>query len=1104
MMSRLASQNAQTKKIKNALQNFKNETYILMKPDIDKIEEEFKHDKLSNILAKLCEHWMDTKSELDKLKHQHEAAEWMMQNLITEKNGLESQITNYEVRLSNLIEESNEQIQDTENEITKYQETVNTLNSELKKTKNNNEEYRQQTSIEICELKKKISDLENLLTEKSDKLKKIENEVKKSNLSNNELREENKSLKINIEHMARIIETKKNIKTHNEEDGNDSEESDLSITGLDLTQNGNNFTLLSSTTNKTLQEELDEANNTIINISEIIAPLNESTPDNDRESESDSSFITANLSFITVRSEDGNDEIIEETKMDNQNEHAYEKDKENSNNKTDENTDNKEKKKTEKTDDSKGKETHDNNEEHTNDKIKEKPNNENENEEKNDDVKEEEINHEKNVKKTADKGEKNNNIKKHNDENAGRTEGRKEDNSNNEYEDKVDDREQEKQNGKNKGGKKNYNREERKLNDEIKNKTNEKENKEENDEGNTRKVANKKNNYQTNKKNPQDRDTRTLREENSKDRTDKSTKETKIGLNNSNDMSSEDESESKNRKKLSPKTEPLKSQHKRNGEIKKIIPPSPEIIVINTENETTTEETMQKKTEEEKKDTTDTPHRPSKHTINKIPYEDKNRKPMTMNTEYTNKKEYHNPGVDIIEKLRKLEKSMGKATQRIKKIEEKISSEQLKTDKNTDKENKQHTNKPKCYLLGDSHLRYIDEEIKKDTDWTNKYEVRTSFVPGYRIEDILNELIPRDIQREDILVLCGGTNDLYYTSTESIKNQINFIGNIGCKTILISIPPQNSHTRNQDIIRLNTLIKYECEKFQHVYIINTHKFIRRQNLAQDGVHLGRKAKIWLASKITKTIEKITSSKQLKQTRDKPPQKLSGKEKINYTRETKQKHNKQNQWTIYENYTTENDKRYHINNQNTDINSRNRNNNNQLKNDARNHELKMYNSKYYKNKTLRNEKTENTHRKEQESKKDTHSPKKNSTIIINEERPTQLKTKENLYQPNKHKTDENPKITINPEKTDQRETLLSQEQNNQILTNQQSASQLTQQARTGINPPPINPWFRQYHEQTTQYQQPGATINPNYAYWHRHQNLNAHFFPPLPTQYIQRI
>uniref|UniRef100_A0A8D9EXB1 Uncharacterized protein n=1 Tax=Cacopsylla melanoneura TaxID=428564 RepID=A0A8D9EXB1_9HEMI len=108
-----------------------------------------------------------------------------------------------------------------------------------------------------------------------------------------------------------------------------------------------------------------------------------------------------------------------------------------------------------------------------------------------------------------------------------------------------------------------------------------------------------------------------------------------------------------------------------------------------------------------------------------------------------------------------------------------------------------------------------------------------------------------------------------------------------------------------------------------------------------------------------------------------------------------------------------------------------------------------------------------------------------------------------------------KNTKNPEKTDQRETLqihtnmssknpTTKEQNNQILTNQQSASQLTQQARTGINPPPINPWFRQYHEQTTQYQQPSATINPNYVYWHRNQNLNAQFFPPLPTQYIQRI
>lgn len=173
----------------------------------------------------------------------------------------------------------------------------------------------------------------------------------------------------------------------------------------------------------------------------------------------------------------------------------------------------------------------------------------------------------------------------------------------------------------------------------------------------------------------------------------------------------------------------------------------------------------------------------------------------------------------------------------------------------TERKTLNNNKKLKCYLIGDSHLRYIENEIKKDPEWTEKFNVKINFIPGYRLQDIADNLIPQSLKKEDILVISGGTNDLYNTATDEIKRQIDKIGKLGCTTYIISIPPQDCEYRNRDITRLNTVIKYQCEHYKNMYVINTHKFIHPHHLAQDGIHIGRKAKKWLSLKITKTVEK---------------------------------------------------------------------------------------------------------------------------------------------------------------------------------------------------------------------------------------------------------
>uniref|UniRef100_A0A8D9EDF3 Uncharacterized protein n=1 Tax=Cacopsylla melanoneura TaxID=428564 RepID=A0A8D9EDF3_9HEMI len=190
---------------------------------------------------------------------------------------------------------------------------------------------------------------------------------------------------------------------------------------------------------------------------------------------------------------------------------------------------------------------------------------------------------------------------------------------------------------------------------------------------------------------------------------------------------------------------------------------------------------------------------------------------------------------------------------RMKTIEEKIKDmTQKETSQKANVNAQIITKKKMCYMIGDSHLRYIQETMEKHTKLSETYTIQTHMKPGQGIEEI-GKMHPQDLEEDSVLIVCAGTNDLYKTKLSTFEEQIKNLSNLKHRVIMISIPPQNCEYTNRDIVKINTRIKHFCSQFKNIEMLQTHTFIKPQHLARDGIHLGRRAKIWLGKKLAAMI-----------------------------------------------------------------------------------------------------------------------------------------------------------------------------------------------------------------------------------------------------------
>ncbi|XP_026684383.1 protein kinase 4-like [Diaphorina citri] len=216
-----------------------------------------------------------------------------------------------------------------------------------------------------------------------------------------------------------------------------------------------------------------------------------------------------------------------------------------------------------------------------------------------------------------------------------------------------------------------------------------------------------------------------------------------------------------------------------------------------------------------------------------------------------------NQDFSVAVKLIDLEEEIRINSKRISKIEERIKEK----DNVSSNENDIHeikNDKKRCVMIGDSHLRYVQQIMERNQSFMENYSVTIDMKPGLGFENICKD-IPNNMKEDSLLVVCAGTNDLYKTEFSTVEREITKLSKIKQKVILISIPPQFCEYTNIDIIKLNTRIKYLCKSYQNIEILNTHSFIKPQHLARDGVHLSKRAKIWMATKLMSmiTAEKYT-------------------------------------------------------------------------------------------------------------------------------------------------------------------------------------------------------------------------------------------------------
>lgn len=235
-----------------------------------------------------------------------------------------------------------------------------------------------------------------------------------------------------------------------------------------------------------------------------------------------------------------------------------------------------------------------------------------------------------------------------------------------------------------------------------------------------------------------------------------------------------------------------------------------------------------------------------KNNINQIENEND---PLNLNTKFNDIQNQVRKNTERILNLEQIIHKEGKTKNIIEMEPSSLNYKTQTTSISFEQNTTQRKVKTKCFLIGDSHLRYMHEEITKSTSFNKENELETNFKPGIGLLNIIQDLIPTELKKDDVLIISGGSNDLYQTSTESMKYCINRLGKLNAEVILLSIPPQAGIHENSDIIRLNTLIKYESLKHENIHIINTHTFIKNHHLARDGFHLGRNAKIWLSKKI---------------------------------------------------------------------------------------------------------------------------------------------------------------------------------------------------------------------------------------------------------------
>lgn len=171
----------------------------------------------------------------------------------------------------------------------------------------------------------------------------------------------------------------------------------------------------------------------------------------------------------------------------------------------------------------------------------------------------------------------------------------------------------------------------------------------------------------------------------------------------------------------------------------------------------------------------------------------------------------------------------------------------------------QSNRKPKCYLIGDSHLRGFSS-ILHSKGINKRFKIESHFQPGAGLHEVADVQVSSPNlfkpSSEDIVILYCGTNDICQSQWSEIQSGLNILIEkfaICSKFYVVSVPIRFDNNRlNKHIARFNTKLKSYIKHKLHsaVFVNNVNK---QQYYSHDGIHLNQRGKNVLCEKLVDAI-----------------------------------------------------------------------------------------------------------------------------------------------------------------------------------------------------------------------------------------------------------
>lgn len=175
-------------------------------------------------------------------------------------------------------------------------------------------------------------------------------------------------------------------------------------------------------------------------------------------------------------------------------------------------------------------------------------------------------------------------------------------------------------------------------------------------------------------------------------------------------------------------------------------------------------------------------------------------------------------------------------------------------DSNSNEVDSNNINRNNLFVIGDSHCRNLNSELKKYAPPGSRVNCLT--MPGKKLNQIVHSIKPQKLSPNTNVCILAGTNDVFQTTYEDMKRSYDQLYE-KCKNhkiYVILIPPRYDHKNiNSHILNLNCKIKYYLKRYDNVTCIDPKNVLNFYNYIQDKVHLDGKGQNSICKYIIGTI-----------------------------------------------------------------------------------------------------------------------------------------------------------------------------------------------------------------------------------------------------------